>query len=264
MPSQSIAPALPMEEPTSLTLTAEANMALVERLAKDPNVSVEKIERLMALWERGDQKRAEAEFNASMASAQAEMQAVAADSYNPSTKSRYASYEAIDKAIRPTYTTHGFGLSFNTTESPLPENVRVLCLVSHRGGFSRDYHIDMPADGKGAKGGDVMTKTHAVGSAVSYGMRYLLKMIFNIAVGEADDDGNRAGLKGEKPTPPPGYEAWATVLEDEAKNGERAYTDAWTGKGSPAELKTFMANHDKDRWNAIKASAAAAGKGGRR
>src|SRR5690606_32576023 len=61
---------------------------------------------------------------------------------------------------------------------------------SHRDGHSRAYHIDMPADGKGAKGGDVMTKTHATGAAASYGMRYLLKMIFNVAVGEEDRDGN--------------------------------------------------------------------------
>ena len=32
-------------------------------------------------------------------------------------------------------------------------------------------------------------KTHAVGAGMSYGMRYLLKMIFNIAIGEDDDDG---------------------------------------------------------------------------
>jgi hypothetical protein len=50
----------------------------------------------------------------------------------------------------------------------------------------------MPSDGKGAKGNDVMTRTHAAGSAMSYGMRYLLKAIFNIAIGE-DDDGNAAG-----------------------------------------------------------------------
>jgi hypothetical protein len=62
-------------------------------------------------------------------------------------------------------------------------------------GHEKQYHIDMPADGKGAKGGDVMTRTHATGSAVSYGTRYLLKMIFNISVG--DDDGNGAGDTGE-------------------------------------------------------------------
>jgi hypothetical protein len=48
----------------------------------------------------------------------------------------------------------------------------------------------MPADGKGAKGGDVMTKTHAAGAAASYGQRYLMKNIWNVAVGEEDVDGN--------------------------------------------------------------------------
>ena len=47
---------------------------------------------------------------------------------------------------------------------------------------------------KGAKGGDVMTKTHAAGSALTYGQRYLLKMIFNIAIG-SDDDGNAASSR---------------------------------------------------------------------
>jgi hypothetical protein len=64
----------------------------------------------------------------------------------------------------------------------------VICNVSHRAGHSERYQIDMASDGKGAKGGDVMTKTHATGSAMTYGMRYLLKMIFNVAVGD-DDDG---------------------------------------------------------------------------
>jgi hypothetical protein len=48
----------------------------------------------------------------------------------------------------------------------------------------------MPTDGKGAKGGDVMTKTHAAGAGMQYGMRYLLKGIFNVAIGEEDKDGN--------------------------------------------------------------------------
>jgi hypothetical protein len=63
----------------------------------------------------------------------------------------------------------------------------------------RRYQADMPADGKGAKGGDVMTKTHATGSGMSYGMRYLLKMIFNVAVGEDDTDGNEP-VEGISPT----------------------------------------------------------------
>jgi hypothetical protein len=92
--------------------------------------------------------------------------------------------------VRPHYSAEGIALTFDTGEAA-PEFVRVICNVA-KGGFSRAYHIDMPADGKGAKGGDVMSKTHATGSAVTYGRRYLLSMIFNLAVGQ-DDDGNAAG-----------------------------------------------------------------------
>jgi hypothetical protein len=127
------------------------------------------------------------------------MQPIVKDSNNPQTRSRYASYPALDRAIRPIYTKHGFALSFDSGDAPKPEEVRVLCYVSHSSedtsrGFTRMYHVDMPADGKGAKGGDVMTRTHAAGSAYTYGQRYLLKLIFNLATSDTatDDDGNAA------------------------------------------------------------------------
>ena len=235
----------------------QGDIALMfERFATDPNVSVEKIERLMALWERGEARKAEAAFNAAMTKAQRAMRQVDTDSYNPQTKSRYASYEALDRELRPIYTEHSFGLSFDTGESPLPEHVRVACLVTHDGGHSRGYHIDMPADGKGAKGGDVMTKTHAVGSAVSYGMRYLLKMIFNVAVGEDDDDGNRAAN-----TPPPekpdGFDAWISTLPSVADEGMPALMKAWNT--SKQEFRQFLVKTDKQAWENLKARAQKAG-----
>lgn len=164
---------------------------MIARAASDPNMDVEKLERLMAMHERVTSQRAETEFNDAMSAAQAEMSRVATDANNPQTRSRYASYAALDRALRPIYTKHGFALSFDTGEGAPDGWVRMICHASHRGGFTRTYHADMPADGKGAKGGDVMTKTHATGSAFTYGQRYLLKMIFNVAVGQ-DDDGNGA------------------------------------------------------------------------
>lgn len=153
---------------------------------------LDKLERLIAMNDRIQAQAAEQEFNGAMARVQSEMRKVSTDAQNPQTRSRYASYAAIDKALRPIYGREGFSLSFDTADAPAPETIRVLCLVSHQAGHTRTYHIDMPADGKGAKGNDVMTKTHASGSAMTYGMRYLVKMIFNVAVGEADDDGNGA------------------------------------------------------------------------
>src|SRR3990167_516713 len=167
-----------------------AVIAAVTRAAADPSVDVTKMQAILDMQERILNRNAEAEFNAAMTAAQLGVGRVSTDATNPQTRSKYASYAQLDRAVRPVYTQHGFALSFDTGDAPEAEYVRVLCHVSHRGGHTRTYHADMPADGKGAKGGDVMTKTHATGSAMSYGMRYLLKMIFNVAIGEDDNDGN--------------------------------------------------------------------------
>lgn len=178
------------EEPNETT----ALVSMVERLALNPDVDVDKLDRLLNVQERILSKQAETDFSAAMTQAQSEIGRVAADKRNNQTHSDYASYAALDRVIRPVYTKHGFSLSFDTGDGAPEGHIRVVCYVAHRGGHSRTYHADMPADGKGAKGGDVMTKTHAAGSAMQYGMRYLLKMIFNVAIGK-DDDGNAAGAE---------------------------------------------------------------------
>jgi hypothetical protein len=165
-------------------------MEVIARAASDPAVDIDKMERLIAMQERIQARDAEMAFTSAMNAAQAEMRPIAANASNPQTKSRYATFDKLDRVLRPIYTTHGFSLSFDEADSPKPEHVRVVCHVSHIGGHTRTYHCDMPADGKGAKGGDVMTKTHAAGAAKSYGARYLEKGIFNVAVGDEDDDGN--------------------------------------------------------------------------
>lgn len=175
---------------------ADAFLTMIERAARDPNVDLDKMERLMAMRERNQARVAELEFDRAMATAQAEMEPVRKDANNPQTKSRYASFYALDTAIRPIYTKHGFSVTFDTGDGAPADYVRVVAKVAHGAGHRERPHIDMPADGKGAKGGDVMTKTHATGSAVKYGRRYLLAMIFNIA--DSDDDGNAAGKTGRE------------------------------------------------------------------
>lgn len=163
-------------------------MSLIQS-ALSSGATMETIERLVALQEHMLAREAEVAFNAAMARAQARMGRVAADSNNPQTKSKYASYAALDKELRPIYTEEGFALSYDTRKGE-GESMDVLCHVSHSAGHTRTYSVNMPTDGKGAKGGDVMTKTHATGSAATYGQRYLLKLIFNVAIGENDNDGN--------------------------------------------------------------------------
>ncbi|MCY1428699.1 ERF superfamily protein [compost metagenome] len=181
-PQQILAPAISVD--TSI-------MAVISRAAADPSCDIEKMERLMAMHERMQAKASETEFNAALSRVQGEMGRVAVDAKNKQTGSNYATYGKLDSALRPKYTKEGLSLSFGT--EPAPEGmVGMVCFVSHIGGHTREYRAHIPSDGKGAKGGDVMTKTHAFGSGTSYGMRYLLKMIFNVAIGEEDDDGNGA------------------------------------------------------------------------
>ncbi len=174
------------------TSDTAALIQVIERAARDPNIDIDKMERLLAMQERIVARASEAEFNAAMTRAQAEMGRISADATNPETHSKYASYAKLDKVLRPIYTTHGFALSFDEGPPSVPGNVRVLCHVSHAAGHTRTYAKELPADGKGPKGGAVMTLTHAAGAAMTYAMRYLLKGIFNVAVGENDNDGNGA------------------------------------------------------------------------
>ena len=195
--------AVAVSKPKTPRAKAEAapvteTQALIYALAKasrDPKVDIVKMDWLLKTRMALLADEAEQAFNEAMTRGQAAMRPVARDANNPQTRSKYASYVALDRALRPVYTAESFALSFNTGKADDPDSILVVCDVTH-GRHSKRYQIPMPADGKGARGNDVMTKTHATGSAVSYGMRYLLRMIFNISVGEHDDDGNLAGNRG--------------------------------------------------------------------
>ncbi len=181
-----------------------AMLEMIQRFLTDPAVSADKLEKLMDLQDRVEAKNAEQQFNVALGIAQSEIENVRTNKANSQTRSRYADFAALDAVARPVYTQHGFSLSFNTAVAQQENHIKIICLVSHSSGHTRPYEMEIPADGKGAKGNDVMTKTHAAGSGVSYGRRYLLQMIFNIVISDdvEDDDGNKAG---EKPLikPPP-------------------------------------------------------------
>ncbi len=229
--------------------------SLVQALAQNPNVDVDKLERIIGMQKSMLSERYEGLFNTALSEAQADMRVVVTNRENQATHSKYASYSAIDRVIRPVYTQHGFSLSFNTGDIE-GDFVRVICYVAHRSGFRRTYHVDMPADGKGAKGGDVMTKTHAVGSALTYGQRYLLKLIFNVAIGnegeEEDDDGNAAGGQAAD-QPPDGYHDWLEDLQSVADNGRPELADAW--RKAPKVYCEFLTKHALESWELLKRKA---------
>jgi hypothetical protein len=163
-------------------------MNAVERIATNPDADIEKLERLLDMQERVMNKQAEQDFFSAMASCQESMPAVIKDKQNNQTNSSYASFENLNKTIKPTYTDHGFSLSFGTDNSPIDGHMRITCDVFHRGGHTKHYFVDMPLDNAGIKGSINKTGVHAIGSTMSYGKRYLATLIFNITIADQDND----------------------------------------------------------------------------
>lgn len=169
-----------------------AVLSMIERAARDPAVDIDKLERLMTMQRQMAAERAKAEYAAAMGECQREMQPIFKRSENKQTHSTYATYDALDRVVRPIYTKHGFEVTFDTAPSEMESCITVVCMVTHKGGHERTHRAPIACDGKGAKGNDVMTKTHALGSALQYGRRYTFGLAFNVVTTDKDDDGNAA------------------------------------------------------------------------
>lgn len=225
----------PAHEPIPAPATDSAAIfQIIERAARDKNVDLDKMERLMAMREREMVRIAQTAFNVAMKNAQAEMPQIARDADNDQTKSRYARYETISEAIQPIITKHGFSLSFDEGETEKPNHVRILCDVMHEAGHTKQYHADIPFDNVGMKGNANKTATHAYGSTKSYGRRYLKLDIFDIALKNEDDDGNAAGRQHEFITTDQINELRETI---EANGGDIAKFCKFGGVGSLADIR---------------------------
>lgn len=166
---------------------AEQMLSMIERMIMDPNISIEKVERMFALKEKHDAQVAFSAYSAAMSLAQKEMGIVAKNKNNSHTKSNYADLAAIDNSIRPVYTRHGLSLSFSNEQID-GEKVKVKCIVAHERGHRETFELVGELDGAGLKGNSNKTGIQAMGSTISYLRRYLTMMVFNIATSD-DLDG---------------------------------------------------------------------------
>lgn len=159
--------------------------------ARDPQVDMDKFRALKSMYDEERAYNAEREFSAAMQEAQAEMGPVAHDKLNEQTSSKYATISALAKAITPIYTKHGFAMTFDQGETTRDGHLRVNGELRHRGGHVTRHYADVPIDKTGIAGKVNKTDTHAYGSTMKYGQRYLKLLVWDIAT--KDDDGNAAG-----------------------------------------------------------------------
>ena len=168
---------------------ADSLLNFVARAMADPKINVDKLSLLLAMQREIVADDARLRFNRAMSAAQGEMQPVLRDATNEQTRTKYARLEAIDAAIRPIYTRHGFCLTFNS-EPTGGANARIVCEVSHAAGHTKRFQLEAAPDTTGPQGTRNKTELHGLGSTVSYLRRFLTCMVFNIVTAD-DNDGNR-------------------------------------------------------------------------
>lgn len=169
-------------------LPADPMIAMIERVVLDPNADIEKLEKMLAMRERLEDREAEKSFNEALSSAQADMPKILARHNNDQTKSKYAKLKDIYEECKPIMSKHGF--SFNA----VPVSGGSAGFISmqwtlRRGAHSEGGVSEIPIDDKGMKGSANKTQTHAYGSTTAYGRRYLFCAVMDIAVDD-DKDGN--------------------------------------------------------------------------
>jgi len=166
-----------------------ALIAMIERAARDPNVDIDKMERLFAMHERVEARRAEQEYNDALAAAQAEIKPVARKLRNTQTNSNYADLAAISDAADPIIHKHGLAFVVSQYQSATPDCMGIRAKVS-KGSHSEIYDFDVPLDSAGIKGNTNKTATHAFGSTLTYGRRYAKCAVLDIST-KNDTDGNQ-------------------------------------------------------------------------
>ncbi len=166
---------------------------LMERTLSDPGADLDRLDRVAVIYERALAREAEQAFARALIRMQRRLPVL--DELGEVTdekgevKSTYSSWEDTVEIIRPILFRHGFALSFRPGLSARGEPV-VVGVLRHEAGHKEEAELVLPADVSGGK-----NPVQAVGSSLSYGQRYVTKLLLNLASRrvEEDDDGQMAG-----------------------------------------------------------------------
>ena len=179
--------------------SSEASMAMqIMTMASNPDFDVEKLEKLMDLQEREMARLALVAFNQAFAEMQSQIPTVAKSKKGGD--SNYATLEDVVEITRPILNRYGISTYFDTKTDISNNrevkdkygnvnviydgNVIVEAILLHKMGHQIKTSLIVPFDFSGNKNSNT---AQAMGSAVSYGKRYSLCALLNIATRDDND-----------------------------------------------------------------------------
>ena len=209
-------------------------LEIISRAASNPDVDIDKLERLIAVQQQIQAKQSESDFNAALARAQAAMPRVVKTRTNAHTKSMYAAFEDVLSATASTINAEGLSVSFSQGDAAEAGHIRTVMQVRHSGGHSVSHWMELPVDNTGAGGKATKTNVHGIASTTTYCKRYLYCGVFGIAPEGMDKDGNLPTQEVQLVTDEQAMELHALISENEldekqwldwieGKTGERSF-----------------------------------------
>lgn len=168
-------------------LPADPMVSMIERLAMDPNSDLEKLQTMMEMKERLEDKAAQRAFAMAISDAKAEIGPIiktgTVDYTNDKGKRTYFKHETLDgiaEIVDPILAR--FGLSYRYKSMQESGNLFVTCVVSHRDGFSEETTLQAGPDSGAGK-----NNFQAIGSAATYLQRYTLKLALGLSAAKDTD-----------------------------------------------------------------------------
>jgi len=215
----------------------EASMAIqIMNMASNPDFDVEKLEKLMDLQEREMARLALVAFNKEFSEMQSQIPTVAKSKKGGD--SNYATLEDVVEITRPILNRYGFSTYFDTKTDISNNrevkdkygnvnviydgNVIVRAILLHKMGHQIETSLVVPFDFSGSK---KMNTAQAMGSAVSYGKRYSLCALLNIATRD-DNDARTSNVYAHK-TITGAQARGLTMKYDKLSDGSKTGFMAW-------------------------------------
>jgi hypothetical protein len=162
-------------------------IGVVERAVRDPTVDIGKLEGLMKMRERLEDRRARQAFDNAIALAKGEIVPIIKNrevdftSTKGRTNYRYEDFAAVARGVDPVLTRYGLSYRFRSEQQGT--RLRVTCRLSHADGYSEETALEASNDESGNK-----NAIQSVGSAATYLQRYTLKLALGLAAA-TDADG---------------------------------------------------------------------------
>lgn len=230
------------------TLASDPISVLLTLVQSNPSIEVAKLEKLIELAERLNQRKAFSSFNSAVAGAKAEIQPITKtklvdyqNNRGGRTKFRHEGLDDIAEHVAPILSKHGLSYRFNSSQDG--KKLSVTCILAHRDGHHESVHLSCDNDESGGK-----NSVQAVGSAATYLQRYTVKLALGLAAAD-DDDGQASGMPA-LPAMPAGYHEWQADMTAVADEGTQRLQDTW--KSSSQEFRRYATQYEPNWWIDVK------------